>query len=163
VPGRTGILIHSLASERSLLLTKAEPSHNKAYLPSRHSFLKTDARIPAHINGRNAIRGRRTTTIRDEAQRCAEKIGYHWLVNTDPALSFDGLMYHTGAVVAVMLKKVRYAICDDCIIEKKFPDEVNTLPGTSPSGVRAPRALDQDAERADVAPVLYPAGDDCRN
>ncbi|MFA5346899.1 MAG: hypothetical protein WC294_02075 [Methanoregula sp.] len=54
-------------------------------------------------------------------------MGYHWLVNTDPASSFDGLMYHTAAVVAVMLKKVRYAISDDCIIEKKFPDEVNTL------------------------------------
>jgi hypothetical protein len=54
-------------------------------------------------------------------------MGYHWLVNTDPALSFDGLMYRTAAVVAVMLKKVRYAISDDCIIEKKFPDEVNAL------------------------------------
>jgi hypothetical protein len=54
-------------------------------------------------------------------------MGYHWLVNTDPALSFDGLMYRTAAVVAVMLKKVRYAISDDCIIEKKFPDEVKDL------------------------------------
>jgi hypothetical protein len=36
-------------------------------------------------------------------------------------------MYRTAAVVAVMLKKVRYAISDDCIIEKKFPDEVNAL------------------------------------
>jgi hypothetical protein len=54
-------------------------------------------------------------------------MGYHWLVNTDPALSFDGLMYRTAAVVAVRLKKVRYAISDDCIIEKKFPDEVNAL------------------------------------
>ena len=54
-------------------------------------------------------------------------MGYHWLVNTDPALSFDALMYRTAAVVAVMLKKVRYAISDDCSIEKKFPDEVNAL------------------------------------
>jgi len=46
-------------------------------------------------------------------------MGYHWLVNTDPALSFDGLMYRTAAVVAVMLKKVRYAISDYCSIEKK--------------------------------------------
>jgi hypothetical protein len=54
-------------------------------------------------------------------------MGYHWLVNTDPALSFDGLMFRIAAVVAVMLKKVRYAIGDDCIIEKKFPAEVNAL------------------------------------
>jgi hypothetical protein len=54
-------------------------------------------------------------------------MGYHWLVNTDPALSFDGLMYRTAAVVVVMLKKVRYAISDDCIIEQKFPDEVKDL------------------------------------
>ena len=73
-------------------------------------------------------------------------MGYHWLVNTDPALSFNGLMFRTAAVVAVMLKKVRYAISHDCIIEKKFPDEVNTLRASSPSGIRAPRALDQDAE-----------------
>jgi len=54
-------------------------------------------------------------------------MGYHWLVNTDSALSFDELMYRTAAVVVVKLKKVRYAISDDCIIEKKFPDEVNAL------------------------------------
>jgi hypothetical protein len=54
-------------------------------------------------------------------------MGYHWLVNTDPALSFDGLMFRTDAVVAVRLKKVRYAFSNDCIIEKKFPDEVNAL------------------------------------
>ena len=54
-------------------------------------------------------------------------MGYHWLANTDPAVPFDGLMYRTAAVVAVMLKKVRYAISDDCIIEKKFPDEVAVL------------------------------------
>ena len=54
-------------------------------------------------------------------------MGYHWLTNTDPALPFDGLMYRTAAVVAVILKKVRYAISDDCIIERKFPDDVNAL------------------------------------
>ena len=54
-------------------------------------------------------------------------MGYHWLANTDSTLPFDGLMYRTAAVVAVILKKIRYAISDDCIIEKKFPDEVNAL------------------------------------
>jgi len=79
------------------------------------------------ITGRNTIRGLRTTTVRDEARVCAERMGYHWLANTDPALSSDGLIYRTAAVVVVTLKKVRYAISDDCIIEKKFPDEVQAL------------------------------------
>ena len=54
-------------------------------------------------------------------------MGYHWLANTDTALLFDALMYRTAVVVAVRLKKVRYALSDTCIVEKKFPDEVNTL------------------------------------
>ncbi len=54
-------------------------------------------------------------------------MGYHWLANTDPALPFEALMYRTAAVVAVRLKKVRYALSDTCIVEKKFPDEVHDL------------------------------------
>jgi len=54
-------------------------------------------------------------------------MGYHWLANTDTALLFDALMYRTAVVVAVSLKKVRYALSDTCIIEKKFPDEVHAL------------------------------------
>ena len=65
--------------------------------------------------------------MRDEARACAERMGYHWLANTDTALLFDALMYRTAAVVAVRLKKVRYALSDTCIVEKKFPDEVHAL------------------------------------
>ena len=54
-------------------------------------------------------------------------MGYHRLANTDSDLPFDTLIYRLAAVVAVRLKKVRYAISDDCIIEKKFPDEVHAL------------------------------------
>ena len=54
-------------------------------------------------------------------------MGYHWLTNTDSALPFDGLIFRTAAVVVVKLKKARYAISDNCIIEKKFPDEVQGL------------------------------------
>jgi hypothetical protein len=54
-------------------------------------------------------------------------MGYHWLANTDPALRFDALMYRMAAVAAVTLKKVRYTFSDDCIIEKKFPHEVDAL------------------------------------
>jgi hypothetical protein len=54
-------------------------------------------------------------------------MGYHWLSNTDPALPFDGLMYSRAAVVVVILKKVRHALSDTCIIEKKLPDEVAAI------------------------------------
>jgi hypothetical protein len=54
-------------------------------------------------------------------------MGYHWLSNTDTALPFDALMYRTAAVVAVRVKKVRYALSDTCIVEKKFPDDVHAL------------------------------------
>src|SRR4030043_1343494 len=74
-------------------------------------FLKTGRAFFKNI-WRNTLRGSRSTTIRDEARICAEQMGYHWLTNTDPALPFDALMYRTAAVVAVMLKKVRYAISD---------------------------------------------------
>ena len=116
-----------MGNRRVAPVTKAEPSHNKAYLPPRHSFLKTSVAIFGHIHGRNTIRGPRTTTIRDEARICAERMGYHWLVNTDTALAFDGLMLRTAVIVAVKVKKVRYAVDDDVIIETKFPDEVKAL------------------------------------
>ena len=77
-------------------------------------------------NRRDPIKGQ-GTTIRDDAQVCAERMGYHWLSNTDPAVLCDGLMYRTTVMVAVKLKKVRYGLSDDCIIERKFPDDVNAL------------------------------------
>jgi hypothetical protein len=90
----------------------------------RHSF-ETGLhffKIPGGIHQGNTV-----NSIRDEARVCAERMGYHWLANTDSDLPFDALMYRVAAVVAVRLKKVRYAISDDCIIEKKFPDEVHAL------------------------------------
>jgi len=110
-----------------LLYAERVLSDNKAFLSLRYSFLETGLPHFAPLPGRNIIRGIRSTTIRDEARICAERMGYHWLANTDSTLPFDGLMYRPAAVVAVMLKKVRYAISDDCIIEKKFPDEVNAI------------------------------------
>jgi hypothetical protein len=54
-------------------------------------------------------------------------MGYHWAENTDPSVPFDGLMYRKAVIVAVKLKKVRYGPGNDCIIEKKFPDDVADL------------------------------------
>ncbi|MFA5237293.1 MAG: hypothetical protein WC362_05495 [Methanoregula sp.] len=65
--------------------------------------------------------------LRTGWKNCAGEMGYHCAENTDPAVPFDGLMYRKTVIVAVKLKKTRYGIGDDCIIEKKFPDEVAAL------------------------------------
>lgn len=73
------------------------------------------------------MRGIKPTTTIEEAQRCAEKMGYHWVKNTVSDLPFDGFIFRPAVIAAVKLKKVRYAIDDEVIIEKKFPDEVKNL------------------------------------
>jgi hypothetical protein len=73
------------------------------------------------------MRGRKPTTAIEEAQCCAEKMGYHWVKNTAANLPFDGFIFRPAVIAAVKLKKVRYAIDDEVIIERKFPDEVKNL------------------------------------
>ena len=73
------------------------------------------------------MRGRKPTTTIEEAQCCAEKMGYRWVKNTAADLPFDGFIFRQAVIAAVKLKKVRYAIDDEVIIEKKFPDEVQNL------------------------------------
>ncbi|OPY35501.1 MAG: hypothetical protein A4E35_02326 [Methanoregula sp. PtaU1.Bin051] len=74
------------------------------------------------------MRGKKpSATIAEEAQRCAEKMGYHWVPNTVAALPFDAFMFLKETIVAVRLKKVRYAVDDNVIIEKKFPEDVDGL------------------------------------
>jgi hypothetical protein len=73
------------------------------------------------------MRGIKPTTAIEEAQRCAEKMGYHWVKNIAADLPFDAFMFRQAVIAVVRVKKVRYAIDDDVIIEKKFPDEVCEL------------------------------------
>jgi len=54
-------------------------------------------------------------------------MGYHWVKNTVTDLPFDAFMFRQAVIAAIKVKKVRYAIEDDVIIEKKFPDEVKSL------------------------------------
>lgn len=69
-------------------------------------------------------KGRTAASLKGEAKECAERMGYHWTDNTDPSVKFDGLMYRKNLMVAAKLKKVRYGLGDDCIIEEKFPDDI---------------------------------------
>jgi hypothetical protein len=69
-------------------------------------------------------RGRTAASLKDEAKEWAERMGYHWTDNTDPSVKFDGLMYRSNVMAAITLKKIRHGLEADCIIEKKFPDDV---------------------------------------
>ena len=93
-----------------------------------------------------------TEDFRNGWKACAEKMGYHCAENTDPTLPFDGLMYRETVMVAVRLKKPRYGIGDNCIIEQKFPDDLRHSGPPAPA-VRAPQS-DTDAQRAGVPTVL---------
>jgi hypothetical protein len=73
------------------------------------------------------MRGARPTKAIEEAQRCAEKMGFHWIKNTYLALRFDVFMFRKAVIAAIKIKKIRYAIDEDAFIEKIFPDEVEDL------------------------------------
>ncbi len=73
------------------------------------------------------MRGRIAASLDGEARRCAERMGYHWLKNEDPAVHFDGMMYRNDRLVAVKVKKNRHGLDTNVIIEDKFPDLVLDL------------------------------------
>jgi hypothetical protein len=54
------------------------------------------------------MRGKRSTTLNEEAERCAEKMGFFWLKNTLPDLPFNAFTFRLAVIAAVRLKKVRY-------------------------------------------------------
>jgi|SRR5208283_3966491 len=80
------------------------------------------------------MKGKQPENLRTGWIDCAQRMGYSCVENRETALPFDGLMYRDEVVVAAKLKKVRYNPGEDCIIEKKFPDEVGAL-RTPPSTV----------------------------
>lgn len=73
------------------------------------------------------MKGRKQDDIRGEIRDLAARMGYTWADNTDPSLPFDGFMYRQGIMAAVKGKKVRYGPGEDCIIEKKYPEDVAGL------------------------------------
>ena len=65
--------------------------------------------------------------LKDEVKDCAERMGYHWAENTDPDVPCAGLMYQENVMIAVSAKKVRYGLSENCIIENKFPDDIENV------------------------------------
>ena len=107
------------------------------------------------------MRGTRPTKPIEEAQRCAEKMGYHWVKNTDSALPFDAFMFLQAAIAAIKIKKIRHAIDENAFIEHLFPEEVDALRllQLPPHVLRELWIRTQ--KRAGMAAVLYHAGDNC--
>ena len=104
-----------------------ENPHAGTHMAPSSFFFKTINRAMRVLSVRECMKGKQPEDLRSAWKSCAEKMGYHWAENSDPALPFDGLMYHGNAMVAVRLKKVRYGIGNDCIIEQKFPEDVVAL------------------------------------
>ncbi len=73
------------------------------------------------------MRGKSAPNLRGEAQKLAQEMGYHWAENTDPSVPFDGFLYRDTILSAIKLKKLRYGLEADCIIEQKLPDDVAGL------------------------------------
>jgi len=73
------------------------------------------------------MRGSPAANLKDEVKDCAESMGYHWAENTDPDVPCAGLMYQKHVMIAVSAKKVRYGLSENCIVEKKFPDEIENV------------------------------------
>ncbi len=73
------------------------------------------------------MRGSPAANLKDEVKDCAERMGYHWAENTDPDVPFAGLMFQKTVVIAVTAKNVRYGLDENCIIENKFPDEIENV------------------------------------
>ncbi|MDD1683074.1 MAG: hypothetical protein LUO98_04465 [Methanoregula sp.] len=73
------------------------------------------------------MRGPKPASLKDEAKKWAKHMGYHWAENTDISVPFDGFLYRDAIMSAIKLKKVRYGLDDNCMIGKKYPEDVADL------------------------------------
>jgi len=73
------------------------------------------------------MRGPPAKSLREEAKILAQRMGYHWVENADRSVPFDGFLYRGGILIAVKMKKLRYGLDDNCIIENKLPDDIEDL------------------------------------
>jgi hypothetical protein len=99
--------------KRSILTkTGGDRSDCRKYFPVLHTI---------------TMRGARPTNAIEEAQRCAMKMGYHWIKNTDPEWQFDAFMFRLAVIAAIKNKKIRHAIDENAFVEHLFPEEIDAL------------------------------------
>ena len=124
-------------------------------LPTLHPYTNHPGKQPGTQRGRSTMRGARPTKTIEEAQCCAEKMGYHWITNTDPALRFDAFIFREFVISALTIKKIRHGIDEKTFVEKLFPDEVESLRAL-PLPLHVLREIwMRTQKRAGMAPVLY--------
>jgi hypothetical protein len=72
-------------------------------------------------------RGKKPESTIAEAKKFAERMGYHWMENTEKDLPFDFLIFKTDSVRVVKVRGTLNRIGPDVLYENKFPDEVAGL------------------------------------
>jgi hypothetical protein len=72
-------------------------------------------------------RGKKPMAAIAEAQKFAERMGYHWMENAEPELPFDLLIFKPESVRIVKVRQKRFHIDPEGFYEKMFPDEVAGL------------------------------------
>lgn len=96
-------------------------------MPPLHPYTNLPVKQPGTQTGRSTMRGVRPTKTIEEAQCCAEKMGYHWIKNTDHALPFDAFIFRQAALAAIKIKKIRHAFDEKTFVESLFPEVVDAL------------------------------------
>lgn len=69
------------------------------------------------------VRGKKPTTARDEAQKFAERMGYHWIANAEPDLPYDLVIFKKDSIRTVKVIQARNRIDPEVFYEKKYHKE----------------------------------------
>jgi hypothetical protein len=69
-------------------------------------------------------RGKKPSAAVTEAEKFAERMGYHWIENPEPDLPFDFLIYKPDSIRVVKVRLTRNLIDPEGFYEKMFPDDV---------------------------------------
>jgi len=114
-------------------LKKKTAFNNKPFPPpTLQPCTNHSSQQPKIQRGRPTLRGARPTKAIEEAQRCAEKMGYLWIKNTNPVWQFDAFMFRPAVIAAIKIKKIRHAIDENAFVEHLFPEKVDALRSLPP-------------------------------
>jgi hypothetical protein len=73
------------------------------------------------------MRGPRPAAAIKEAKEFAERMGYHWLENTEAKLPFDFLIFKKDSVRVVKVRQTRHQIDPEGFYDQMFSDEITGL------------------------------------
>jgi hypothetical protein len=96
-------------------------------LPTLQPYTNRSSQQPKIQRGRQTMREARPIKTIEEAQRRAEKMGYH-LIKTP--IRYGSLIHSCSSRLLSLpstLKKIRYAIDENAFVEHLFPEKVDAL------------------------------------